>query len=305
MERRLFDDGGYYTDNGATVCENHHILCENCTYQPDAVREKCGISQVVLPEHLYPDYQYDKWGNIISGSTILPGELFWDISVQKILKTGPYGPNLERVLKKVKYPRTYHAPWSPGITSDDRIADFSFDSMSVVITEKMDGENTTMTREAIYARSLDSNNHPTRNWVKNFWANIRYEIPDGWRICGENLYAKHSISYNELDSYFVGFSIWDETNTCLKWADTVAYFDILGISLPRVLYSGIWKEELKKLHTNLNLEDVEGYVIRNSESFEFKSFRKNVMKWVRPNHVQTHGHWMRSQITPNLLKVKK
>jgi len=25
MERRLFDNGGYSLDNGATLCENHHV----------------------------------------------------------------------------------------------------------------------------------------------------------------------------------------------------------------------------------------------------------------------------------------
>ena len=302
MERRLFDDGGYYVDNGATVCETHHIQCENCTISAKQVREKCNITNVILPQHLYSDYEYDKWGNIDTGTSILPGELFWDESVQKILKTGPYGPNLEYVKKYVKYPRTHHAPWSPKITDDDRIANFSLNGMNVVITEKLDGENTTMTKERIYARSLDSNNHPSRNWVKNYWSSIAYSIPDGWRICGENLYAKHSIEYNDLESYFIGFSIWDSNNICLSWKDTVEYFNILDIKMPRILYEGLWNDYLKDIHKNLDLKTCEGYVIRNSQSFEFRNFRKNVMKWVRPDHVQTHGHWMRSEIVKNKLK---
>lgn len=28
IERRLFTDGGYYLDNGASLCETHHILAE-------------------------------------------------------------------------------------------------------------------------------------------------------------------------------------------------------------------------------------------------------------------------------------
>lgn len=36
----------------------------------------------------------------------------------------------------------------------------------VVITEKMDGENTTLYRDGLHARSLDSRHHPSRNWVK-------------------------------------------------------------------------------------------------------------------------------------------
>ncbi|MEL7307213.1 MAG: RNA ligase family protein, partial [Pseudomonadota bacterium] len=39
-------------------------------------------------------------------------------------------------------------------------------------------------------------------------------------MCGENLYARHSISYNNLPSYFMAFSVWNELNQCLSWQDT-------------------------------------------------------------------------------------
>ena len=42
-----------------------------------------------------------------------------------------------------KYNRTYHLPWSPGSTNDDRISD-SVNSLlgkEIVITEKLDGSN--------------------------------------------------------------------------------------------------------------------------------------------------------------------
>lgn len=28
LERRLWPDGGYYLNNGASVCAEHHMLCE-------------------------------------------------------------------------------------------------------------------------------------------------------------------------------------------------------------------------------------------------------------------------------------
>lgn len=110
---------------------------------------------------------------------------------------------------KLKYPRTYHVEWSEGKTSDDKTQfDLSnFYNKEIVITEKMDGENTSMTNESFYARSLDSNNHPSRGYVKSIWGNIKHEIPNNFRICGENLYAQHSIKYNNLPSYFLVFSI--------------------------------------------------------------------------------------------------
>ena len=38
LERRLWDDGGYYLDNGASGCEEHHILCEKTLISGDEVR---------------------------------------------------------------------------------------------------------------------------------------------------------------------------------------------------------------------------------------------------------------------------
>ena len=45
-----------------------------------------------------------------------------------------------------KYNRTFHLPWSPGSTNDDRISN-NVDSLlgkEIVITEKLDGSNTGM-----------------------------------------------------------------------------------------------------------------------------------------------------------------
>src|SRR5690606_17794170 len=69
IERRLFvqpyEFGGYFLDNGATVCENCHLKCESTEISADFVREKAGIQNIILPEHFYKDEKYDKWGNII------------------------------------------------------------------------------------------------------------------------------------------------------------------------------------------------------------------------------------------------
>ena len=56
---------------------------------------------------------------------------------------------------KVKYPRTPHLPFSQGVTSDDKIIQTLnyFVGEEIVITEKMDGENTTMGHNYTHARS--------------------------------------------------------------------------------------------------------------------------------------------------------
>ena len=66
MERRLFADGGYYLNNAASVCNPCHMRCEQTLVSVEEVREAAGIREVVLPDHLYRDQRYDKWGNPLS-----------------------------------------------------------------------------------------------------------------------------------------------------------------------------------------------------------------------------------------------
>ena len=89
MERRLFDNGGYFLDNGATLCENHHVQAEQTVLSCEEIRAAAGIATIVLPDHLYPDERWDKWGNmILKDGRRIRGELFNDESVQKILSAG-------------------------------------------------------------------------------------------------------------------------------------------------------------------------------------------------------------------------
>lgn len=208
---------------------------------------------------------------------------------------------------KIKYPRTYHLEWSEGKTSDDKtLYDLSsFIGKEIVITLKLDGENTTMMKDSFYARSLDSNNHPSRNLVKGIWGNIKHEIPDNWRICGENLYAKHSIEYNDLSSYFMVFSIWNEKNECLSVDDTLEYCKLLGLEHVPILYRAKFNEYFLQNFGIIDTEKDEGYVIRLCGSFKFDDFSKSVAKWVRKNHVTTDEHWTTQKIVPNKLKNEK
>lgn len=208
----------------------------------------------------------------------------------------------------VKYPRTPHLPWSKGNTEDDVFTTDgeidNFKSMdSVIVTEKMDGENTTLYSDYIHARAIQGADHPSRSWVKALHAKIKHEIPTGWRICGENLYAKHSIYYSNLSSYFMVFSIFDEMNNVISWSDTVQISDLLGLITVPVLYSGPWDtKSIRSLDKNIESGSFEGYVIRNAASFPYSDFATNVAKFVRPNHVQTSTHWKSEIIVPNKLK---
>ena len=303
LDRKLFPDGGYYLDNGVAVCEEHHIDCEKTIIPVEEVRLASGITRISVPPHLYDDQIYDKWGNpILSNGQRLKGELFFDESVQKILKLAGV---LDLFVSQVKYPRTHHLPWSEGINDDDRIIKSMscFQDKRVIVTEKMDGENTSLYTNTTHARSADGRSHSSRNWVKQFWSQISHDIPDGWRICGENLFAKHSIYYEKLPSLFLGFSIWDEKNFCLDWDSTLEWFRLLGIIPVPILYDGVYNENIiKQLWDPNNWETSEGYVIRLAEGFTYSEFKEKIAKFVRKGHVQTTKHWMHGQrIQRNLM----
>ena len=208
-----------------------------------------------------------------------------------------------RSIMFIKYPRTHHLPWSPGATDDDKILnDLScFNGKRVIVTKKMDGENTTMYSNHIHARSLDSKGGIDRDWCKTLWATFAHNIPEDWRICGENLWATHSIHYTDLPSYFMGFSIWDEANICLGWDDTLQWFQMLGIEPVPIMYDFIWDEgKIRKIHTELSDND-EGFVVRNADRFHYDGFQHNVVKYVRKDHVQTDSHWRTQSFVPNVL----
>lgn len=298
LERRLWPDGGYFLDNLASVCGPCHLRCERTQVSVEEVRLSAGITRVMVPPHMYPDTEYDKWGNVVNADgTRSPGELFWDESVQKVLREGGV---LREFRQYVKYPRTHHLPWSPGMTSDDRvIEDLSvLKSSELVVTVKQDGENTSLYSDGyVHARSIDGSSHPTQSWVRSMWSKVAHDLPTGWRVCGENLYAVHSIRYSNLPSYLEIFSIWNERNECLSWPETVEWAELLGFPTVPTIYHGPWDEEaIRGLWIPMYHDVMEGYVVRTRDGFPYRDFRTHVAKFVRPNHVTSDRHWAAGRI---------
>lgn len=191
----------------------------------------------------------------------------------------------------MKYPRTYHLPWSPGCTADDKkLPSIScFSGRRVVVTEKMDGENCTITRDKIYARSIDSDGGILRQRVKALASAFQHDIPDGYRICGENMQWEHSIRYENLVSPFYAFSVWNN-DSCLSWEETTEFIAALNIPMVPTIYRGIFDSNFLK---NYDIQNTEGYVVRLENSFSYQEFSSCVGKYVRKGHVQTDPRWSR------------
>jgi hypothetical protein len=310
LERRLWSDGGYYLSNGATLCdrgdEGCHMKAETTEISVEDIRIAAQINSPKIPEDMYYDHVYDKWGNIVlDNGTRTKGPLFYDESVQKVLKKNPIFDTL--FTDYVKYPRTHHLPWSEGITDDDRVIKSTdmFEGKRVIVTQKMDGENFSGYTGYCHARSVDGRHHYTRDWAKNFWMSRSYNIPNGWRVCAENLYAEHSIPYKNLESYLLGFSIWDN-DTCLDWDSTKEWFELLEFPMVPVMYDDIYDEKtIRNLYdTKKDYDSIEGYVIRLADEFLYKDFKQSVAKFVRHNHVQTQKHWFYGKNDHNINGVR-
>lgn len=229
---------------------------------------------------------------------------------------------------RTKYPRTMNLPYSNSNSSDDVWLkdDSLFDGKQIVVTEKLDGECTTVYPDGyVHARSVDTSHHPSRSWVKSFVSQWAHDIPKGMRVCGENVYAFHSILYTELPTYFFVYGIYDENNLCIPWNEVVEICGCLGLHTVPVLYTGDWASiDLmatwtgkgtfptfgEKAGSPINLEFpdhfeptvAEGFVIRDIDGFHYDEFRIHCAKWVRENHVQTTENWLMRPVFANLLK---
>lgn len=203
-----------------------------------------------------------------------------------------------------KYPRTHHLPWSDtiGPDGDHVLEDVSiFPNQEIVVTEKLDGENTTLYRTHLHARSLDGRHHVSRDWIKSWHAGIAHLIPPGWRVCGENMFALHSIRYTALPSYYIVFNVHDGTQF-LAWDDVTAFCDERGFIAAPLLYRGRWDEKkVRACHTGTSRFGgaQEGYVVRLERAFREDDFGCCVGKYVRPHHVQTGKHWMLKPVEKN------
>ena len=145
---------------------------------------------------------------------------------------------------RTHYPRTPHLPWSPGAASDDvRVADLSgLLGREVVVTEKLDGENTTLYADGLHARSLDSAHHPSRAWVKALQGRIGARHPGG--LAGVRREPVRAAldrvrGPGELVLRVLGLgrrrAAWTGTGPC-------GFCGGLGVPAPPVLWRGVFDE---------------------------------------------------------------
>lgn len=213
-----------------------------------------------------------------------------------------------------KYGRTYHYPFSPGTTSDDRINHEYWEHLSnmqkVVHTEKMDGENTCLNQYGVFARSHAAPTvHPWAAYLRERWQILHKDLGN-LEVFGENLYAIHSIQYLDLEQHFYVFAIREE-DRWLSWEEVKFYATALDFpTVPEIkmvaptLKSDFEADILQMIAQESAFQSIdvhtgktcamEGIVTRNVEGFATEAFAENVFKYVRKDHVKTDEHWTKN-----------
>jgi len=248
-----------------------------------------------------------------------------------------------------KYPRSLHAGISLGSTSDDRFMPDGyvrkFSNLDLTLLEKIDGQNNSMTKYGVFARSHTSQTiHPWDKPLIERWNLIKRDLGD-LELFGENVYGIHSIGYSKLESFYYLFGIRVK-DTWLSWDEVCFYANLLDFpTVPRVnltvRLTDLWMDKVDEdrilsewFTLNLGMTWVEytstegmlggydiktgnpaseGFVVRNAGEYKTNNGMLNVQpnefdnlfKVVRPKHVTTDVHWSKTWKPAKLIDYNK
>lgn len=251
----------------------------------------------------------------------------------------------------IKYPRTQHLQGSRLGPGDEDLSQIPFSEIlgkHIVIEEKIDGANSAISFDGNGNLLLQSRGHyltggPRErhyNLLKR-WANANQDIffdvlGARYIMYGEWMYAKHTVFYDALPSYFMEFDIFDRENgVFLDTPSRKKLTEQMGIvsSVP-VLSSGKFasKEEILSFIGTSNFIsenhienlralagqhglDIERQVRETDPSRLMEGLYIKVeengtvvqrLKYVRKSFIQavceSGSHWQSRPIIPNLLK---
>lgn len=218
-----------------------------------------------------------------------------------------------------KFPRTPHlAVLADSVIRDDKVMSVSEREMflrhELVVEEKVDGANLGISFDRKAHVQCQNRGaylqYPYKGqWKKLFeWIASKTDIlfekfTDRYIVFGEWCYAQHSVFYNRLPDWFLGFDIFDKKSlgflSCSRRDAILQDIDILGIPIIKKGHFSL--SELKEMLSTSRLCDkpAEGIYLR----FDQGDWLKQRAKLVRPEFIQSVGeHWTRGGIKANQLK---
>lgn len=220
----------------------------------------------------------------------------------------------------VKFPSTPHLALLGNVqVRDDKVMSESerndFLQHEIVVEEKVDGANLGISFDAegnIRAQNRGSYLHlPSGGQWKKLggWLSPRAEmlfekLTDQYIIFGEWCYAQHSVVYNRLPDWFLGFDVYDKSAarflSSIRRDEFFRSIDVCPV--PKLSRGRFSMGELSALFTQSRLSDqpAEGLYLR----FDRRDWLIQRAKLVRPKFIQSvEVHWSRSVIRPNALDL--
>lgn len=195
-------------------------------------------------------------------------------------------------MKFLKYPKTYHLEGSAGFdTKHKNCYPLNvLDGKYIVIEEKIDGANSAISFDSNGQLFLQSRGHylnggPRERFFSLFkqWANrwrndLWNLLSDRYVVYGEYTFAKHTIFYNRLPSYFLEFDIFDKKDgyflSTKKRQELLAGLNFIH-SVP-IIYSGKIEKPNEKFLTGLIKQS--NYIDKSTFSSDFYNNAKGIGK---------------------------
>ncbi len=182
------------------------------------------------------------------------------------------------------------------------------------VEEKVDGANLGISFDSsgnIRLQNRGAYLYPpfTGQWKKlTEWLALRTDmlfdhLTDHHILFGEWCYAQHSVIYDQLPDWFLGFDVYDKsTGRFFSCARRDKIFRAISISqVPKVEYGHFTLSKLEELLSQSHLSDkpAEGLYLRLDQG----DWLIERAKLVRPAFIQSvEQHWSRSGIKANRLK---
>ncbi len=221
-----------------------------------------------------------------------------------------------------KFPSTPHLTTLEGVkVRDDKIFSkaerLDFLRQEIVVEEKIDGANLGISFDAEGNLLLQNRGSYLQlpavgQWKKlDQWLHPRMDVlfeflTNRYILFGEWCYAQHSVFYNRLPDWFLGFDLYDKhTERFLSVEQRNQLFMQIYIhKVPQLGYGVYSFLEIKQLLTQSKISDepAEGLYLRvDQENWLLKR-----AKLVRSAFIQAvEEHWSRSTIKPNRLNPSK
>lgn len=217
-----------------------------------------------------------------------------------------------------KYPRIPHVPGSK-VSEDDISVDYP--QGRLLVYEKLDGTNLGVSlsvKDGVGELNFQNRGgflenkrpHPqwdaAKNWFnQHYWGIMNYFAQNpGHTVFGEWLYAKHSIYYDRLPSYFMVYDIFDGQDFVKEYYRLHEAFRFSsGLALPKVI------RETDDIHSFLSWYPTEYEAQYSSDPKAYEGFifrdvydHSRVFKYVRPEFTAgIKEHWFNRKLERNKL----